>query len=82
MTTNTSWPSSKADSAGNATQTSVTMSSRPIRFVAYAPFTQLWYLRWLAKLFQVIPVDVNPRAAKAAVHLAEILLNDAACLCR
>jgi acyl-[acyl-carrier-protein]-phospholipid O-acyltransferase/long-chain-fatty-acid--[acyl-carrier-protein] ligase len=46
----------------------ITMTSRPIRFLVYAPYAEVWYLRWLAKLFQVIPVDPSPRATKAAVQ--------------
>ena len=59
----------------------ITMTSRPIRFLVYAPYAELWYLRWLARMFDVIPVDVNPRAAKGAVQMARKALANGELVC-
>ncbi len=59
----------------------ITMTSRPIRFVVYAPYAKVWYLRWLAKLFEVIPVEQSPPATKAAVQTVRKALSDGDMVC-
>jgi acyl-[acyl-carrier-protein]-phospholipid O-acyltransferase/long-chain-fatty-acid--[acyl-carrier-protein] ligase len=59
----------------------ITMTSRPIRFVGYAPYTRVWYLSWLARIFSVIPVDVSPSSAKGAVKAVRQALADGELVC-
>lgn len=59
----------------------ITMTSRPIRFLVYSPYTEIWYLRWLARLFEVIPVDPSPRAVKGAVQTVRRALANGELVC-
>jgi acyl-[acyl-carrier-protein]-phospholipid O-acyltransferase/long-chain-fatty-acid--[acyl-carrier-protein] ligase len=59
----------------------ITMTARPIRFVVYGPYSKVWYLRWLASLFETIPVEAHPHAAKEAILAVRKALADGYLVC-
>lgn len=57
---------------------------RPVRFLIWAPYAKLPFIRWLFKLLRVIPIDgaAGPRAIIQALRLASEALaqGDAVCI--
>ncbi len=51
-------------------------SSRPVRFLAYAPYTQIFGLKWLSRVMGVIPIGPGPKSIKLALDTArQAILN-------
>jgi acyl-[acyl-carrier-protein]-phospholipid O-acyltransferase/long-chain-fatty-acid--[acyl-carrier-protein] ligase len=57
--------------------------SRPIRFIIWAPFTRVPFVRWVLRLARVIPIDASsgPRAILHSLRLASEALADGELVC-
>jgi acyl-[acyl-carrier-protein]-phospholipid O-acyltransferase / long-chain-fatty-acid--[acyl-carrier-protein] ligase len=60
----------------------MTASSRPVRIVVSSDLLKTKTTRWLAKMFEVIPISSAPKAAKAALDEARaaILAGELVCI--
>src|SRR5262249_47559272 len=60
-----------------------TAQRRPVRFIIWAPFTQVPGLRWLLRLARVIPIDnsAGPRAIVKSLHAASEALSKGEPVC-
>jgi acyl-[acyl-carrier-protein]-phospholipid O-acyltransferase / long-chain-fatty-acid--[acyl-carrier-protein] ligase len=56
---------------------------RPIRFIIYADYVHHPRLRWLAKVFDVIPIKANsgPKALIQSLRVAKDALSNGECVC-
>ncbi|MFO0897126.1 MAG: MFS transporter [Pirellulales bacterium] len=55
---------------------------RHVRFMIWAPFTELWWARWMCRVTGVIPVKPSPKAARKALIEARraVLQGDVVCI--
>jgi acyl-[acyl-carrier-protein]-phospholipid O-acyltransferase/long-chain-fatty-acid--[acyl-carrier-protein] ligase len=57
-------------------------SSRPVRFVAYAPYVQIRGLGWFGRLMGIIPIGPGPKAIRHALDTAQraVLNGELVCI--
>jgi len=57
-------------------------SSRPVRFVAYAPYVQIRGLSWIGRVMGIIPIGPGPKAIKQALDTARkaVLNGELVCI--
>lgn len=60
----------------------LTSTPRHVRFMIWAPFTELWWARWMCRVTGVIPVKPSPKAARKALIEARraVLQGDLVCI--
>ena len=56
-------------------------SSRPIRLIAYAPYVQAWWSRWIARTMGVIPIGTGPRSIREALDEARRAVQNGELVC-
>ena len=56
-------------------------SSRPIRLIAYAPYVQAWWSRWVARTMGVIPIGTGPRSIRQALDEARQAVENGELVC-
>lgn len=56
-------------------------SSRPVRFVAYAPYVQIWGLGWLGRVMGIIPIGPGPKSIKQALTTARQAIENGELVC-
>jgi len=59
----------------------LTVSSRPIRMIVWAPYAELWWVRGLSRIMGVIPIKPTPKAIKHAIATAREALNNGELVC-
>jgi len=56
-------------------------SSRPVRFVAYAPYVQIRGLGWLGRVMGIIPIGPGPKSIKLALTTARQAIENGELVC-
>jgi acyl-[acyl-carrier-protein]-phospholipid O-acyltransferase/long-chain-fatty-acid--[acyl-carrier-protein] ligase len=56
-------------------------SSRPVRFVAYAPYVQIRGLSWLGRVMGIIPIGPGPKSIKKALSTAKQAIENGELVC-
>lgn len=61
----------------------MTMTPRPVRFIAYADYVSHPRLSWLAKIFEVIPIkaDAGPKALIESLRMAKKAIEEGHVVC-
>jgi len=59
----------------------LTVSSRPIRMIVWAPYAERWWARGLARVMGVIPIRPTPKAIRHAVNTAREALENGELVC-
>jgi acyl-[acyl-carrier-protein]-phospholipid O-acyltransferase/long-chain-fatty-acid--[acyl-carrier-protein] ligase len=56
-------------------------SSRPIRMLAHADYISSWPIRWLARMWGVIPIEPGKQSVRHSLETARQALRDGALVC-
>ncbi|MCG8585517.1 MAG: MFS transporter [Pirellulales bacterium] len=56
-------------------------SSRRIRMLAYAPYVESVWFRWITRIFGTIPINVGPKSIRRALDEANQALKDGELVC-
>ncbi|ODA36354.1 acyl-[ACP]--phospholipid O-acyltransferase [Planctopirus hydrillae] len=61
----------------------MTMTPRPVRFIAYADYVNLPWLNWLARIFEIIPIkaDGGPKALIESLRTARKAIEEGHVVC-
>ena len=59
----------------------LTVTSRPIRMIVWAPYAELWWARGLARIMGVIPLRPTAQSIRHAIRTARKALEDGELVC-